>query len=366
MRFRPGSSMASGLICACATWLAPLTASAQASAAPKPPTSADAPAAPASASPEAATSSAPPAPAPEVLLEAKQRFDRGYELYEEGEHSLALIEFNRAYELVPNYRVLYNIGQVCIQLGQYANAKKALTQYRDEGGDELSTDRRAAVAKDLEMLERRTAHLMITSNVSGAEVLVDDVVVGRTPLDAALLVDAGVHRVTLRYPGYQPRTSRVILAGGDEQTASLQLEKLPEGKQTIVVRERPAESDKFQTLMIAGWATTGALTAGAIVAGLMGAGEANELEKLRKSDPREVPDLASRMDDTKSNASSLLLAADIFAGAAVVVGGLSLWLTLSPPESEQPPSLEQPAPTPREPTLQVGYERGQLKLRGQF
>src|SRR5262245_61950348 len=74
-----------------------------------PSTSSAAPAAP------APSSAAPAQPTPEILAEAKQRFDRGYELYEEGEYPLALIEFNRAYELVPNYKVLYNIGQVCIQ-----------------------------------------------------------------------------------------------------------------------------------------------------------------------------------------------------------------------------------------------------------
>ncbi len=305
----------------------------------------------------------PKPPSPEAIAEAKQRFDRGIELYGEGDYPLALIEFTRAYELVPNYRVLYNIGQVCIQLGQYANARRALREYRERGGEELSNNRRESLAKDIEMLERRTAFLQVTSNVPDAEVLVDEVVVGKTPLATPLLVDAGVHRVTVRRAGYLPRNSRVTLAGGDEQTLPLALEVQPEVKPTFVV-QRPAVEDDSSTLIIAGWVTTGALAAGAIVTGIMGAGEANELKELRAADPRDYTNLGQRMDSTKSNASSLLLASDVFSGAAVIVGGLSLWLTVDPPQSSAPAQPERPAPAKG--GLQVGYQHNQVKLRGSF
>lgn len=311
-----------------------------------------------------ATPAAPSSQSEAVMEEAKQRFDRGFELYDEGEYPLALIEFSRAYELVPNYRVLYNIGQVCIQLGQYANARRALEEYREKGGEELSRDRREAIEKDLQMLELRTAFLLITTNVEGAEVLLDDVSVGKTPLEPALLVDAGVHRISVRRQGYQPRSARVTLAGGDEQTLALNLEPQPEAKSTIVVRERLVEEGSSQTLMIAGWVTTGALVAGAIVTGIMGAGEADELEQLKAADSRDYEDLAGRLKDTKSNASTLLLASDIFSGAALVVGGLSLWITIDPIDSSDPAG-EPPGARPSK-SLELGYQDSQLQVRASF
>jgi tetratricopeptide (TPR) repeat protein len=311
--------------------------------------------------PPAAAPAAPPSP--EVLLEAKQRFDRGFELYEEGEYPLALIEFNRAYELVPNYRVLYNIGQVCIQLGQYANARRALEEYLQKGGDGLAADRRAAVNKDLEMLRHRTAFLTIGANLEGAEVLVDDALVGKTPLGPALLVDAGVHRVTVRRPGYLPKTANVTLAGGDEQSLSLALERQPENKETIVVREREVVEDNSTTWMIAGWVTTGALAAGAVVTGIMGAGEADELDQLRGGLASDYDgELPNRLDEARSNAKTLFLVSDVLTGAAVIAGGLSLWITLDPPKPERP--ADTPPELPR--GVQVGYERGQVQLRGSF
>jgi len=318
------------------------------------------------AAPGAAAGQPDAQPSPEVLAEAKQRFDRGYELYEEGDYPLALIEFNRAYELVPNYRVLYNIGQVCIQLGKYADARRALEEYLGKGGDQLTADRRTAVNKDLVMLGRRTAFLTIAANVENAEVRVDDVSVGKTPLGPALLMDAGVHRVTLRRPGYLPKTEDVTLAGGDNKSIEVTLELQPEEKQTIVVREREIVDDSAQTWIIAGWATTGALAAGAIVTGIMGKNEANELDQLRGADARDYTDLAQRIDDTKKNASTLFLASDVLTGAALIVGGLSLWITLDPPEPERPASPgETPAPKPLD-SVAVGYQDGQLSLRGSF
>jgi PEGA domain-containing protein len=350
---------------------APDSAAAKSTAA-QPPAVAPGPAPAPTAAPTPGTTSEAEAatPSAEVMAEAKQRFDRGYELYEEGEYPLALIEFSRAYELVPNYRVLYNIGQVCIQLAQYANARRALESYVDKGGESLSAERKVAVKKDLEMLGRRTAFLSVSSNIEGAEILVDDAVVGRTPLGSAVLVDAGVHRVMLRHAGYQPKTSNVTLAGGDEQGLTVTLEVQQEQKETIVVRER--ESDNSQTWMIAGWVTTGALATGAIITGFLGKGEANELKELRKADARDyvsVPGgnsaLPGRIDDTKSHASTLFLASDVLSGAALIMGGLSLWVTLNPPGPERAGPTDNVPPKAPEP-VQVGYADGQVQLRGSF
>ena len=52
-------------------------------------------------------------------------------------------------------------------------------------------------------------------------------------------------------------------------------------------------------------------------------------------------------------------------GAALIVGGLSLWITLDPPEPERTPA-QRPTPTPTPPGLEVGYADGLLQVRGSF
>src|SRR5262245_63109836 len=66
--------------------------------------------------------------------EARDRFDRGLALFDRGEHRAALAEFTRAYELVPNAVVLYNIGLVHAKLGRPVQAVDALDKVIAEPG----------------------------------------------------------------------------------------------------------------------------------------------------------------------------------------------------------------------------------------
>src|SRR5688572_28689276 len=82
----------------------------------------------------------PPASAQE---EAGSRFRRGVDLFKEADFRAALIEFKRAHELAPNYKVLYNIGQCHLELQDYAGALRAYQGYLDGGGKDISSSRRS-------------------------------------------------------------------------------------------------------------------------------------------------------------------------------------------------------------------------------
>jgi tetratricopeptide (TPR) repeat protein len=72
--------------------------------------------------------SAPQGGAPqtaEAAREARERFQRGVELYKEGDYRAALLEFRHAYRLSPNPVVLFNIAQSHYELRDYAGAKTA-------------------------------------------------------------------------------------------------------------------------------------------------------------------------------------------------------------------------------------------------
>jgi hypothetical protein len=70
--------------------------------------------APGSAAP---SSSSPPSPSPEpspsqdAVKDAEAHFHRNVDLYKDSDYGGALVEFQRAYDLAPNYRVLFNLGQ---------------------------------------------------------------------------------------------------------------------------------------------------------------------------------------------------------------------------------------------------------------
>jgi tetratricopeptide (TPR) repeat protein len=252
--------------------------------------------------------------------EARAHFKRGVELYDEGDYKLALVELERAYEIVPSYKVLYNIGQVHYQLGEYARAHRALRRYLDEGGADVEPERRAEVEKDLATLATRIATVTIEVNVPDAEIVINDQPLGKAPA-ARTLVEAGSVRVQVSKPGYEPRTETMRLAGGDERVVRIELAK--------VQREVIVHSEGVPTPAVIGWIATGVIAAGAIGTGLAATNAQNKFETMRTSPISGSPEQARADLDRQGNvADGLALATDILIGTALVAGGVSLWLTL--------------------------------------
>jgi tetratricopeptide (TPR) repeat protein len=96
--------------------------------------------------------------------DARGHFARAVVLYRESDFRGALIEFQRAYDAAPNYKVLYNVGQTAFELEDYPGALKAFRRYLDDGGDEISAERRSSVEADL-----RTAEGHVTPVIDVAE-----------------------------------------------------------------------------------------------------------------------------------------------------------------------------------------------------
>lgn len=301
--------------------------------------------------------------------EAAERFARGLRFYEDGDYRLALIEFERAYELVPNYRVLYNIGQVAIQLGRFARARHALEKYLELGGPQLSEERRRAVEADMEMLGARTAHLDVSTTPPGAQVLVDDVPYGVTPLEGPLLLDAGEHTIVLRLEGHQNWSRRITLAGAEElelqavlapEEDERQVVIVQQGQQTPVAPPQIDQSDQERGPSAAaiGWTTTGALAAGAIFSGVMGLVKAGDFQDL-KNTPNTAPgDLQAHASET----SNWFLATDILAATAAVAAGVSLYLTLKKPAAKVKPAEGSASST----SMRLGLSPRQVVLTGTF
>lgn len=302
----------------------------------------------------AADASPSPAPSAEAVAEAGQRYDRGLKLYSEGEYRLAVIEFERTYELVPDYRVLYNIGQVRIQLGNYARARLALERYLREGGDQLPPARLEAVKGDLDMLEGRTATLKIQSSVVGAEVLVDGEAVGVTPLAEPVLMNAGDHSIEVRKVGYRARVLRRTLAGKDAGEMSVELDEITTTPVTPVGSAPPSSRTpaRSTTPMWIGWSTTAALAVGAGVTGILGLRAADKHDALL-----DKPASRSELDSQGNKARMFLVTSDALTAAAVVAGGVSLYLTLRSPSSS----------THREAaTLALGFTPSEVRLVGTY
>lgn len=302
--------------------------------------------------------------------QARQRFARGVELYKEGSYDAALAEFNKAYEIAPNYRVLYNIAQVQRERHDYVAALKLFQQYLDQGGAEVTADRKDQVAKEITALKARVAELQVKSDVEGGELWVDGALVGTLPLGEPLLVSAGVRQVELRKPGFITSSKSLTIAGGEDvkvefvmrpdrsnefgpTPAPVRHDVEPEPVAPIV--SKPANVPMWVSLGAAAAFTGGAVTFGVLTRKSDGKLD-DELEKANN----DVANVDDARDELRRNA----LITDVLAGAAVVSTGLFIYFAVSGSSSSSASADVQAVR--QGPTLKIGAMGKGVRVFGEF
>jgi hypothetical protein len=273
------------------------------------------------------------------LDEAQAHFARGAELYDENNFRGALIEFQRAYELAPSYKILFNIGQVEMELQNYAGAMRAYSRYLREGGPDVPAARVTAVHQELERLKGRVGEITIETT-AGAEILIDEISIGFAPLPEPALVNAGRHHISVHVSGREPVSRFVDLAGRQQITVALANDGAarPAGPVGASAgRDDRGEGGSSKRAMLIGWSVTGALAVTTGVFAVMAYSASTDLEDLRNT----FPVTKDELDDQASRQQTLSILADGFAAATLVAGGVSLYLTLTqkPAEAEKPGKL---------------------------
>jgi len=274
------------------------------------------------------------AEADNTVEEAKQHFKRGVSFYKDGDLDAALAEFNKAYETRPDYRILYNIGQVQAERHDNAAAVKVLRQYLKEGEPgEIADDRRGEVAHTLRDLSKRVGSVTVTANVTDAEVVIDGVSVGAIPLGEPLAVNAGIREFTVRKGGRTAPPRRVTVAGGDVLQLEFRLkpEVREEGAPIAETSARPR-----RTRVWVAYGAAVALGVGAATFGLL----ARRADKDLDADLGQFPGDRAQVDDDRSRLKTWAAMTDGFAGAALIAAGIGTYFLLAGPsvsDSEGPP-----------------------------
>jgi tetratricopeptide (TPR) repeat protein len=258
---------------------------------------------------------------------ARQHFQRGIESYRDGDLATALIEFKRAYSTAPNFRLLYNLGQVSADLRDYPAAERYLSQYLEESRNSLDEARKQAVQEELAKVRARIAYVHLTSNVEGAEVLVDDVLVGRTPLQTPVHVSTGRRRITGRAPGHAPVTQIVDAAGGEDVPVTLHLQPIPStlAERPVVTPPVYRRGGTRKPLLLGLAIGAGVLAAGGAVFGYLAESDAVEYREAlqRKTSSSELKELAD-------GAKTYALVTDFLLGAALLTATVGTVVLLSP------------------------------------
>jgi hypothetical protein len=284
---------------------------------------------------------------PPMIAEARTRYARGIQLYKEGSYDAALVEMQRAYDLAPSWKILFNLGLIHRELHDYAAALVAFRRYLDEGSKKVLAVRRIEVEKFIEALEARVARIRVVVDLPGAEITLDDAVVGTSPLADPIVVNVGKRKVGAKIAG-RPSVARVVtVASRDAIGVEFRLGDEPEpvAARTKSIAVEPPPDRRVPWLA---WGVTGGLAVAATTTGIIALGARAELDRRR-----DTPEVSrADLDDAHARTKTWGLVTDVLlvgtAGAAVV----STWLTLRKPTTE--------------PRVQVGFGPGSIVAFGSF
>src|SRR4051794_36928765 len=258
-----------------------------------------------------------------VTRDAAKHFQRGVDLYNDGDFRGALVEFKKAYSVWPRANVLYDIGQTEYQLLDYASALRTMERYLAETG--ANAPHRQEVESSVEVLRGRVGRVILTSD-PGCDVTIDDQPAGTTPLDGPVLVSVGPRKVAVTCAGPRAASKRVEISAGE----TLRVELRPPAAPIAAVRaamNQPAHDDKPANpakSFITGWIVSGVLVAGTIAMGTTTLVEQSKLAGLRNSFPANKNDI----DHQATLTTGLAITSDILGAASIAAVGVSTYLPI--------------------------------------
>jgi hypothetical protein len=253
--------------------------------------------------------------------EAAKHFQRGVDLYNDGDFRGALVEFKKAYSTWPRANVLYDIGQTEYQLLDYASALRTMERYLAETGS--TAPHRQDVEASVEILRGRVGRVAVTSE-SGCDVTVDDQPAGTTPLDGPVLVSVGQRKIAVNCSGQRSVAKRVEVAAGETLPVELRPAPMPGNLLRAATVPHETKKDEPGKGYITGWIVSGVLVAGTIALGATTLVEQSKLSSLRNSYPVAKADL----DRQSSLTLGLAISSDILGAASLVAAGVSTYLTI--------------------------------------
>lgn len=248
---------------------------------------------------------------------ARELFARGVELHTLRRLPQALQYFERAHALHPDPRLLFTIGQVQYELGQYARAWLTLRAYLT-GASSAPEERRRLVERQLVALATETAELRVDVSVPGAEISVDGEPAGVSPRAEPIRLDPGSHRVVAKRAGFMASSSDVHLSRGESERVALRLLPPPPA---------PPSSDMLRTGMWTVSAGCAVLALSAAVAARVSSSDYSDA-RTRAYDGPDIAPARQRLDEMRDLVQAFALATDVFAAAALVSGGVAVYLSL--------------------------------------
>jgi len=293
---------------------------------------------------------------------AKALMRRGGELYAQGAYADALKSFRAAYELLPNPKIWFNVGQAALKLDDEVVAANAFSDFLDhtlESAD-LVSQRRIA-REHLSELGSHLARVRVEVHPAAASVRFD----GHPLSGRATFAAPGPHEISATADGFAPEKQRLEVRAAELRSVPLQLQPLPSppvatappvrdvpppsapavAAPPVAALDQPAPAHRSRT---AGWVlmgTGGAALAASVVFGVMASTNNSMLTTVVNGDPLEGvgigPGLTRPGDaanELRSRVSRNATISTVALGVGVVAAGVGLFFLLrgDPPAAASP------------------------------
>ncbi|MBN2527627.1 MAG: hypothetical protein JXR76_14635 [Deltaproteobacteria bacterium] len=268
---------------------------------------------------------------------AQKAFEQGKELFHSGRFAEASIKFREAYQIKPNWKLFYNIGQTDAAAQKYGAALEMFERYMAYGGDNISKERSDEVIAEIERLKKIVGYIGFENFPDGAIIVVDGIPRGEAPLPGPICVTAGMeHQVQVQLNDRWLFSGKMALHSG-----LIRIVDLVEMKNRAEATAGPPEPSQggalahegipaqikadFHEIKGVGWSLicvgAGALIGGGIT-GSVAISKHNDIKDQCKGG------CPSELDDKNNTVKSLALAADVMAitGAIFAVTGALLVL----------------------------------------
>ena len=300
------------------------------------------------------------APSAEAVKSARRHFRRGVTFYRADAFGAASAEFTRAYELAPNFRVLYNLAQIEVRREKLVAATRLFRRYLEEGGDEVAPERQAEVQTALEQLRLRIGRLRLELFESDVQLFVDGVPAPQLEEDGSVLLDAGVRHLRWEKSGFLSVERSVVLTGGEEKSLVVELEPAPEARHPAQTPRKPEESRSARLrepkrgpipLLVAG-STTAVLAASTVVFGLLTRRADRNLERQLEAYPADRDGVDRTRDQVRTRAT----VTDVLGLATLLAAGATGYVLWSSEDEAERPELD----------ALVGPSKLQLSFSGYF
>lgn len=172
--------------------------------------------------------------------EARGHFQRGGQLYQDGDWEHAIAEFRQAHELWPNPVILFNLAQAYRRDGQLSQAIETFHRYVQENAN-LTRDQRSEVEEAVREIEENRAVLAFEVEPSGATVSLNGRELGVAPLARNAEVLPGEYRVRVAMPNHEARDETLTVRAHERRLVNIRLRPVDLNAQ-LVVNVSPADA----------------------------------------------------------------------------------------------------------------------------